>query len=234
MRLPLLVIHICAGILGLLSGTAAMTFRKGSSGHRVAGNVFALSMLTMAGAAVPLAILKSQLTNIIGGFVTFYLIGTAWHTAKRKNGETGIFDWIGFLFALSLGGTLMTFGFEAAHSPTGLKYGHPAGMFLPMGSIVLLAAAGDVRMLVRGGISGRPRIARHLWRMCLGLFFATGSLFLGQQQVFPSFLRGSYVLLILAFLPVVLLIFWLIRVRFPNAYQRKFLQPEEAAISLRA
>lgn len=133
-----------------------------------------------------------------------------------------------------MGGTLVTFGFEAAQSPTGLKYGYPAGMFLPMGSIVLLAAAGDIRMLVRGGVSGRQRIARHLWRMCLGLFFATGSLFLGQQEVFPAFLRGSNILLVPAFLPLVLLIYWLIRVHFPNAYQRTALTRGEEAYSLRA
>lgn len=89
MRMPILVIHICAGVLGLLSGTIAMSLRKGSQGHRVAGNVFVLSMLSMAAAAVPLAILKSQVTNMIGGIVTFYLIGTAWHTASATMGKRG-------------------------------------------------------------------------------------------------------------------------------------------------
>jgi len=62
---------------------------------------------------------------------------------------------------------------------------------------------------------------RHLWRMCFGFFIATGSFFLGQQQVFPAWLRGSGVLFIPALLPLILLIFWLFRVRFTNAYQGK-------------
>jgi len=33
---------------------------------------------------------------------------------------------------------------------------------------MLLAAAGDIRMLVRGGVFGAKRIVRHLWRMCFG------------------------------------------------------------------
>jgi hypothetical protein len=37
---------------------------------------------------------------------------------------------------------------------------------------MLLAAAGDLRMLLRGGLFGAQRIARHLWRMCFGLFIA--------------------------------------------------------------
>jgi hypothetical protein len=87
------------------------------------------------------------------------------------------------------------------------------------GGILLLAAAGDVRVLARGGISGRPRIVRHLWRMCVGLFIATGSFFLGQPQVFPAALRGSIYLIVPAVLPLPLLIYWLIRVRFRDAYR---------------
>ena len=74
-------------------------------------------------------------------------------------------------------------------------------------------------MLARGGISGRQRIIRHLWRMCYGLFIATGSFFLGQQQVFPAFLRGSIFLTVLALLPFPLMIYWLFRVRFSKAYR---------------
>ena len=64
-----------------------------------------------------------------------------------------------------------------------------------LGSVMLLAAAGDIRMLVGGGVFGAKRIVRHLWRMSFGFFIATGSFFLGQQQVFPAWLRGSSVLL---------------------------------------
>ena len=89
-----------------------------------------------------------------------------------------------------------------------------------MAGIVLLARLwGDIRMLALGLSSGRQRITRHLWRMCFGLFIATGSFFLGQQQVFPAFLRGSMFLTLLAVLPFPVMIYWLIRVRFKNAYK---------------
>ena len=61
-------------------------------------------------------------------------------------------------------------------------------------------------MLMRSGVLGPKRIRRHLWRMCFGLFIATGSFFLGQQQVFPAVLRGSPLLIVLAILPLVFLI----------------------------
>jgi len=69
-------------------------------------------------------------------------------------------------------------------------------------------------MLVRGGVSGKQRVARHLSRMCVGLFIATGSFFLGQQQVFPAFVRKSNLLFLPGILPLILMILWLVRVRF--------------------
>jgi len=48
---PILIGHISAGTIGLLSGTAAMSFRKGSPRHILAGKIFVASMLTMAVAA---------------------------------------------------------------------------------------------------------------------------------------------------------------------------------------
>ena len=213
MRLPLLVLHITGGIIGLLSGTIAMVFRKGSRGHRMAGDVFVIAMLLMAACAVPLAIMKHQLNNIFGGFLTFYLVTTAWATGRRRGMGTGILDWGALVFALALGVSLLTLGAMVANGRATGQAGVPLFMYFFLGSIPLLAAAGDIRMLVRGGITGKQRLARHLWRMCFGLFVATGSFFLGQQQVFPVFLRGSILLFFLAILPLVLLIFWLTRVR---------------------
>ncbi len=52
---PVLLVHICAGSVGLLSGSAAIFFRKGSPRHVLAGKVFVASMLVMAVFAVYLA-----------------------------------------------------------------------------------------------------------------------------------------------------------------------------------
>jgi hypothetical protein len=89
-------------------------------------------------------------------------------------------------------------------------------------AIVLgIAALSDARLVWRGGISGAPRIARHLWRMSLGLTLAVGSAF---TNGLARFLPGPYHVPLYFHLPKVLplglLIFWMIRVRFTNWFKQ--------------
>jgi hypothetical protein len=231
---PTLIVHICGGSLGLLSGTAAIVFRKGSPRHVLAGKIFVASMLTMGVFAVYLAITRHQPNNIGGGILTVYLIGTAWLTARRRDGETSRWDWLVLLIPLALGTLTWMTGIKTVRSGASSIDGVPVGMTFFMGSVMLLAAAGDVRMLVAGGVSGTKRISRHLWRMCFGLFIAAGSFFMGPQnrplRLLSTVGIGKYLspalfsttlYLILTLLPLVLLIFWIVRVRFTNAYNGK-------------
>jgi uncharacterized membrane protein len=234
---PILLIHILAGTVGLLSGTSAIFFRKGSPRHILAGRIFVAAMLTMAVGAVYLGIVKHQPGNVGGGILTFYLIGTAWLTARRRDGETSRWDWVAFLIPLALGIFTWKNAIQVVRSGATSQDGVPVGMTFFMGSIMLLAAAGDLRMLARGGLFGAHRIARHLWRMCFGLFIASGSFFLGPSnrplrllsrvglgQHLPAALFSTALYLFLTLLPLVLLIFWLLRVRFSNAYNGKPIQ----------
>jgi hypothetical protein len=221
---PILLFHICTGTLGMLSGFVAVFLRKGSRRHGIAGDVFVLSMLGLGASGAYMAVVKSQPGNILGGAFTCYLVATAWMTARRKddnNGVLGIFDWGALLVVAAVAAIEMILGFQAAASPTGMQYGYPPGPYFFIGSVAVLATVGDVRMLVRGGISRAQRIARHLWRMCFALFIAAGSIFLARQQLFPAILRTTGALYILSFLPLLLMIYWLVRVRFASAFKRK-------------
>jgi uncharacterized membrane protein len=229
---PILLLHISAGMVGMVSGAVALTLRKGSPRHALAGKVFVVSMLTMAATATYLAVLKHQDSNIGGGILTFYLVATAWLTARRKDGETSMFDWGALLVPVALGLLTWLQGIRMiqAGSPDG---NFRVGMSFFIGTVLLLAGAGDLRMLLRGGVFGKQRIVRHLWRMCFGLFIATGSFFLGQgSKIFPSIFRQSPLMLVPAFLPLLLLIFWVFRVRFTNAYKRMFVPPVSDVQSL--
>ena len=222
----LLILHISGGMVAILSGAVAMVFRKGFRWHALAGQVFVVAMLTMAGCGAVLAVIKNQPSNILSGASTLYLVTTAWLTARRGDGKTGVFDWGALAFALVLGLTQMGFGVRVVLDPATAVKGVASAVYFIFASVILLGAAGDIRMLARGGVFGKKRVVRHLWRMCLSFFIASGSFFLGQQKVFPAEWRGATIWLVLGFLPLLLLIGWLLRVWFTK-YGRQLVVAEQ-------
>jgi hypothetical protein len=102
----------------------------------------------------------------------------------------GRFEKVALFVAAGCAASELILGLLAANNPTGRFLGYPAAIYYIFGSIAALAAALDFKMIWRGGISGAPRIARHLWRMCLALFIAASSFFIGQQKVMPTFMHG--------------------------------------------
>ena len=90
------------------------------------------------------------------------------------------------------------------------------GIFAPVfflyAGVAVLAVAGDARTWREGPPRGPRRLARHLWRMCFAMFNATGSFFLIASRV-PEPIRNAQLRVTLAFLPLVLLFYWLWRVR---------------------
>jgi uncharacterized membrane protein len=220
MRLsPILLFHICGGTLGVLSGTVAIFLRKGSRRHAVAGTVFVISMLVLGASGVYMAILKTEPGNILGGAFTCYLVATSWISAKRKHVGPDIFHWGALLLVSTLTIVELTLGIEAAISPTGMKYGYPRWPYLFIGFVALIAATGDVRMLIRRGISGTQRVARHLWRMCFAFFIASASIFLARAHLFPAVMRRTGALYLLSLFPVIMMMFWLMRIRFARRFR---------------
>lgn len=218
---PILLLHIASGTVGMLSGFVAVFLRKGSRQHAAAGIVFVISMLCLSSSGTYMATVKHQPGNILGGAITFYLVATAWMTARRRDGEPGIFDWAALLMVFAVAASNLTLGIQAVVSQTGMRYDYTPGPYFFLGSVALLAAIGDVRMLLRRGISGTQRIARHLWRMCFALFIAASSIFLARAHLFPAFLQRSGALYFLSFLPLLLMIFWLVRIRRTGPHKEK-------------
>lgn len=211
-RSPLLLLHIASGLVALVAGTAALVVRKGGRRHALSGILFSVCMLSLAASGIMLGIIKSQIGNVIGGSATLYLIATAWTAARSPNARTGWFDWTAVTFGLAVGTGCVAYGYRVASGKIP-EAGVPSGMSFFFGAVVLLAAAGDLRMLARGGLTGRARIARHLWRMCFGLFIASGSFFMARQGLFPAFVRDIHLPEFLTVLPLLLLAFWMVRIR---------------------
>ena len=211
----LLILHITAGALAVVSGITALFSPKGSQLHRGAGTLFFFSMLGTAAAGTYIAYVAPMMITVLAGLFTGYLVATSWMTVKRKAGETGLFDIGAMLFALIIGAGGMFFGFEAVNSESGLVDGFSAEPYFFFGGLAFAAAAGDAVFLFRRGISGAQRIARHLWRMCFALYIAAGSLFTGPgAEAFPESIRGSAFLSAPELIIAAMMIFWLLRVLF--------------------
>jgi hypothetical protein len=212
----ILVVHIAGGAIGLLSGTVALAVRKGSPMHRLAGNIFIVSMLAMAAVGASVSPFLGHGIDTLTGTFTFYLVVTAWLTVRRRGGETGRAEIIALVVALGVVVAGVTLGMEGMGRPRGMIAGYPAPAYFFVASVVALAAALDLKVVLRGGIKGTPRIARHLWRMCLALFIAAAAFFLGQQKVMPVSVRGSPFLFLPPLAALGMMVFWLARVRFPG------------------
>jgi hypothetical protein len=212
---PGLAVHITAGSLGILTGAAALAVRKGDTLHRRFGTAFVASMMVMAGMGALLSyLLAVNRVNIVVGILTIYFVGTAWLAVRRPEGTVGTIERVALVVPISCATLMLTFGVIASNSPHGFD-GYASVLYYAFGTFAALVSFADIRHVRCGGLSGTPRIVRHLWRMCVALFLASGSFFLGQQKVMPVAWHGSPVLTALALAPLVAMIFWLIRVRFP-------------------
>lgn len=212
--LVLRTIHISMGMLALLSGAGALIFSKGSRLHQRSGTVFFASMLVMSSSGAYIAgFLRPNAGNVMGGALTFYLTATGWATVWRKPATSGRLELVLALLGVAVAIAGLSFGLKAAASPGGRFHLYPAIFYYIFGGAALLGALLDVRMLVRGGFSGASRLTRHLTRMCLAMFMATASFFLGQAKLFPAGVRESGVLRIPVLLVIGALLYWLIRIR---------------------
>jgi hypothetical protein len=207
---PLGPIHIAAGLIAIVAGYLALYAGKGGSLHRRSGMVFVYAMLVMASTALIVSLLRVRLINIGMSVLTIYMVITALLTLRERprSWDTGAMaaGVIATVYLWSLGAI-------AANSPRGQIEGMPAaGPFL-FGSFGFFGVVGDVRLLGGRILRGAERLRRHLWRMCMATMVATGSFFLGQPQVFPEPIRSSGIRPVLALVPLVVMVYWLVRIR---------------------
>lgn len=225
------VLHIAGGTVGLVSGTVAIFARKGGKLHRRAGLVFFISMLVMAVFAAYLAVVRpGQIVNLLIAILASYLVTTAWLSVHRKTGRAGIAEKIGFgvISSIFLPFALLSFELATGMTPflkSSIPFKGPVLIAVYVfTSMIGIAAVTDAKVVFAGGISGAPRIARHLWRMCLGLAMAAGSAFTnGLPRLLPGPMHVTTVYFLPQFVPIALLVFWMVRVRLTGWIRQNYL-----------
>lgn len=150
---PLLLLHIIAGTIALVSGGISFSVRKGKGCHTRSGSFFYFAMLAVGVSALVMCLLKFNPFLFIVGLFSLYMTITGFRSIKLKNQKTTItaqsFDWLvwglcltglaGFLFLsrqAALGGltpvlwvfslilaTMLLSDFRAFRRPEGLSKG---------------------------------------------------------------------------------------------------------------
>ena len=214
---PLLATHIAAATVSVLTGYVAMASGKGTAVHRRVGLWFTGAMAVM-GASGAIITMTTGVGSGIGGILVLYLVVTGLTTVRPLSGQRTL-DVVCLVVAVLFGVACLWDGMTVVREFGGVRRGVPAGMIFFLGTIAFLAAIGDIRVMQSGITRGAKRIARHLWRMTFALFMATGSFFLGQADEFPESLRIWPALWVLALAPLVMLAYWMWRVRLKRSVQ---------------
>jgi hypothetical protein len=183
--------------------------------------LFVYAMLVMGISASTLSLRNSPTDgNLMAGLMTAYFVGTALTTVRPPSPWTRRFNGAALTVVVGLALVAIVGGVKAFNStrvsPGGVPFRTIGVMSFVLATVMILAAAGDVRILRSGLPRGGPRLARHLWRMCFALFIAAGSFFSIRERV-ARILPEPFTTGPMRALPILLLFgamfYWLWRVR---------------------
>ena len=218
----LLPIHIAAGGLAIILGAVALIVKKGGTIHRRSGMLFVYAMLVMGTTASILELLKgaAATTNVVAALMTAYFVGTALTTVRPASRWTRMINIAALTIAAGLALAMILGGIQGVSKPGlssgGVPFRTIGMMSFILATVLLLCAAGDVRIMLSGMPRGGRRLARHLWRMCFALFIAAGSFFSIRERV-ARILPEPFTTGPMRALPILLLFgamfYWLWRVR---------------------
>ena len=204
-------VHIAGGLVGILAGTAAASFKKGTARHKHWGYLFILAMTVMAVPAGWVSYLDGKPFDVLSSVFTLYMILTGLLAFRASTGFAALMC----LATLCIAGYLWL---ELATQITGHRATDaPVGAGYVFATILVLALWGDVtnrrRVLSKQKLTKQKRLVRHLWRMNTGFFMATFNLFGVRPHLFPEWMQSSGLLTLLALSPLLLMAYWAWRVR---------------------
>src|SRR2546423_6676570 len=146
LQLPLLV-HVGAGVTGLVTGFLALSLVKGDEGHRRTGRVFVYAMIVMGVVGAAIALFEQKLGSVSGGLLSAYFVVTAMLTVRPWTAESRRLLIAVMVVAAAAG--LYSVGGGIALAAKGLRVydGVPVPAMFIVGAITLLATLSDVRVI---------------------------------------------------------------------------------------
>ena len=168
LALILLVIHITAGSIALLTAFVALVTAKGGVIHVRAGRVYAIGMSVIFLTAVPLAALGADVFLLLIAFFSFYLVFAGWRFARNRSRRAQPVDWIAVAIMGLTGLGMWTYAVVLGLSGSGQWV-----TMLAFGSIAVALSVADGLFFIQGRSANRRpaayrRIQRHLTNMMAG------------------------------------------------------------------
>ncbi len=229
----LIYLHILTGTVALISGALSFAVKKGSNSHKKFGLTFVLSMIVMAMSGAFLAFLATEKLNMVAGLVTFYLVVTAYLTVHPPKNKAMIVHSIFMALGFTTGVYALYTGLTALNNGLSSIDGNPVQAIIVFGSISLLAAILDIRVIAKGRLKHKWQLVRHVWRIGFAMLIATASFFLGQSQFIPEAMRNIYTLAGPVVLVLCLTAYWVIRVSIWGLEKRMSAQTQTAVAQSR-
>ncbi len=161
-----LILHIIAGMSALVCGLIALLLRKGSSGHKLNGNIFFYSMMGVAITALFISAFKSNDFLFYIGLFSLFMTLSGKRAIQNKTSTPGKIDIL--ILILGLG--------------TGIWMLAEANIVLRVfGGLSLLLALGDLNVYYKVyrkiSIHGNTWLIRHIRHM-VGSYISTATAFL--------------------------------------------------------
>lgn len=149
----LLVLHIAAGFVALLTGFIASVTAKGKRRHRQGGRIYFWSMTVVFATAIVIGVVREKWFLFMVGFFSYYLVVRGYRILYLKKlgagQQAGWLDWSIVGIAATFGASLLAWSFLAAAK--GL-----ATVALVFGVICLVFSARDIQLFLKG-----PKLKNH-------------------------------------------------------------------------
>ena len=200
--LTLLVVHIAAGSVSLLTAGIALVTAKGGRWHVLAGRIYAAGMTVVFLTAVPLAVLAFSSFLFYIALFSFYLVFAGWRFARNRQRRAYPVDWIA-VSAISVTGLCM-WGYAVV---LGIYGSSQWVTLLIFGGIALALGLADARFH-RSQPGGQRRVARHLTNMMAGTIATITAVVVVNVEMDPAWV--PWVLPTVVITP--LIVWWNVRV----------------------
>jgi hypothetical protein len=218
----LMLWHMLIGSAVVCSGLLALLLEKGSVLHRLAGRVFVVSMLLMGPIIAATAWFSPENISSLGILFVFfilYLVVSGWPTTQLSKRNFVVLNITTSLVALCIFVAGLVMGFDKLNNPIVGENVPPDTAYFFFAAIAFIAMLLDIHNLRKGGVVGKHKLVRHVWRMNCALFFATSTLFTGPGSVvFPESIRGNPLLSVPQFIVLIMALFWIYRLFFSKKY----------------